>query len=265
MHDFAYSDTYFDGYEPPSVLQVPAAKEVAVELYTLTKSFSMAGWRVAFCVGNAEVVGALAKLKSYLDYGTFQPIQIASIVALNEAPDYPKTVNAIYESRRDSLVDGLNRIGWTVKKPLGTMFVWAPVPEPYQEMGSLEFAKYLVTEANVATSPGVGFGAGGEGLRPLRSGGKRTAHRPGRPQPAPRRSPSWVKATPSINRRGAPNETSRSRCGPILGSCPLMWSVSGCRTGPERWARWPAGSAPYAETWSAWTSWSGGPAGPSMS
>jgi alanine-synthesizing transaminase len=163
VHDFAYSDTYFDGYEPPSVLQVPGGKDVAVELYTLTKSFSMAGWRVAFAVGNAEVVGALTKLKSYLDYGTFQPIQIASIVALNEAADYPKTVNAIYESRRDTLIDGLNRIGWPVAKPVGTMFVWAAVPEPYQEMGSLEFAKYLVTDAGVATSPGVGFGTGGEG------------------------------------------------------------------------------------------------------
>jgi alanine-synthesizing transaminase len=163
VHDFAYSDTYFDGYEPPSVLQVPGGKEVAVELYTLTKSFSMAGWRVAFAVGNAEVVGALTKLKSYLDYGTFQPIQIASIVALNEAPEYPKAVNAIYKGRRDALVEGLNRIGWEVTKPLGTMFVWAPVPEPYQEMGSLEFARYLVREARVATSPGVGFGPGGEG------------------------------------------------------------------------------------------------------
>jgi alanine-synthesizing transaminase len=163
VHDFAYSDTYFDGYVPPSVLQVPGGKEVAVELYTLTKSFSMAGWRVAFAVGNAEVVGALTKLKSYLDYGTFQPIQIASIVVLNEAPDYPKTVNAIYESRRDTLVDGLNRIGWSVTKPLGTMFIWAPIPEPYREMGSLEFAKYLVSEAAVATSPGIGFGPGGEG------------------------------------------------------------------------------------------------------
>ena len=163
VHDFAYSDTYFDGYEPPSLLQVPGGKEVGVELYTLTKSFSMAGWRVAFAIGNAEVVGALTKLKSYLDYGTFQPIQIASIVALNEASDYPRTVNAIYESRRDTLVDGLNRIGWTVAKPLGTMFVWAPVPEPYQELGSLEFAKYLISEAHVATSPGMGFGTGGEG------------------------------------------------------------------------------------------------------
>ncbi len=163
VHDFAYSDTYFDGYEPPSVLQVPGAKDVAVELYTMTKSFSMAGWRVAFAVGNKEVVGALTKLKSYLDYGTFQPIQIASIVALNEAPDYPKAVNAIYESRRDTLVDGLHRIGWPLEKPVGTMFAWSAVPEPYQEMGSLEFAKYLVKEAHVALSPGVGFGPGGEG------------------------------------------------------------------------------------------------------
>ena len=164
VHDFAYSDTAFDGYQPPSVLQVPGAKEVAVELYTLTKSFSMAGWRVAFMVGNPEMVAALTKLKSYLDYGTFQPIQIASIVTLNEAPDYPKEVNEIYHSRRNALCDGLNRIGWQVEPPRGTMFVWAPIPEPYRDMGSLEFAKYLVTEADVATSPGVGFGKGGEGF-----------------------------------------------------------------------------------------------------
>ncbi len=164
VHDFAYSDTAFDGYRPPSILEVPGAKDVAVELYTLTKSFSMAGWRVAFLVGNAQIVAALTKLKSYLDYGTFQPIQIASIVALNEAPDYPKEVNEIYHSRRNTLCDGLNRIGWPVVPPQGTMFVWAPIPEPYREMGSLEFAKYLVTDAEVATSPGVGFGKGGEGF-----------------------------------------------------------------------------------------------------
>jgi alanine-synthesizing transaminase len=164
VHDFAYSDTAFDGYRPPSVLEVPGAKDVAVELYTLTKSFSMAGWRVAFMVGNAEIVQALTKLKSYLDYGTFQPIQIAAIVTMNEEPDYPKVVNEIYQSRRDVLVDGLNRIGWELEKPKGTMFVWAPIPEPYREMGSLEFAKFLVTEAEVATSPGVGFGKGGEGF-----------------------------------------------------------------------------------------------------
>ncbi|MDQ6839137.1 MAG: aminotransferase class I/II-fold pyridoxal phosphate-dependent enzyme [Actinomycetota bacterium] len=164
VHDFAYSETYFDGFKPPSVLQVPGAKDVAVELYTLTKSFSMAGWRVAFMVGNAEIVAALTKLKSYLDYGTFQPIQIAAIVAMNEASDYPLEVNAIYNSRRNALVEGLNRIGWAMEPPKGTMFAWAPIPEPYQEMGSLEFSKYLVTEAAVATSPGMGFGIGGEGF-----------------------------------------------------------------------------------------------------
>ena len=163
VHDFAYSDTAFDGYVPPSILQVPGAKEVAVELYTLTKSFSMAGWRVGFLVGNAAVVQALTKLKSYLDYGTFQPIQIAATVTLNEAPDYPKVVNEIYQSRRDALCDGLNRIGWELEKPMGTMFVWAPIPEPYRKVGSLEFAKLLVRDGNVATSPGVGFGPGGEG------------------------------------------------------------------------------------------------------
>jgi alanine-synthesizing transaminase len=164
VHDFAYSDTSFDGYRPPSVLEVPGAKDVAVELYTLTKSFSMAGWRVAFLVGNREIVQALTKLKSYLDYGTFQPIQIAAIVTMNEEPDYPKVVNEIYQTRRDALCDGLNRIGWEIEKPKGTMFVWAPIPEPYREMGSLEFSKFLVTEAEVATSPGVGFGRGGEGF-----------------------------------------------------------------------------------------------------
>src|SRR3954466_248329 len=163
VHDFAYSDTSFDGYRPPSILQVPGAKDVAVELYTLTKSFSMAGWRVGFLVGNAAVVQALTKLKSYLDYGTFQPIQIAAIVAMNEAPDYPKVVNEIYLGRRDALCDGLNRIGWPLEKPKGTMFVWPPIPEPYLEMGSLEFSKYMVREAHVAASPGVGFGHGGEG------------------------------------------------------------------------------------------------------
>jgi alanine-synthesizing transaminase len=164
VHDFAYSDTAFDGYRPPSILQVPGASEVAVELYTLTKSFSMAGWRVAFLVGNAAIVQALTKLKSYLDYGTFQPIQIAAIVTMNEAPDYPKVVNEIYQSRRDALCEGLCRIGWEVEKPKGTMFVWAPIPEPYQDMGSLEFSKLLVSDGNVATSPGVGFGRGGEGF-----------------------------------------------------------------------------------------------------
>jgi alanine-synthesizing transaminase len=164
VHDFAYADLGFDGYEPPSILQVPGAKDVAVELYTLTKSFSMAGWRVGFLVGNAEVVAALARIKSYLDYGTFQPIQIASIVAMNEAPEFPKHVCEIYRGRRDTLVDGLARIGWEIEKPKGTMFVWAPIPEPYLEMGSMEFALMCVSEAKVAVSPGVGFGLGGDGF-----------------------------------------------------------------------------------------------------
>jgi alanine-synthesizing transaminase len=163
VHDFAYADLGFDGHVPPSILQVPGADDVAVELYTLTKSFSMAGWRVGFLVGNAEVVAALAKIKSYLDYGTFQPIQIASIVAMNEMPDYPREVNEIYRGRRDALVDGLARVGWEIEKPRGTMFVWAPIPEPYEELGSLDFAKLLVSDAKVAVSPGMGFGPGGEG------------------------------------------------------------------------------------------------------
>jgi alanine-synthesizing transaminase len=163
VHDFAYADIAFDGYQPPSILQVPGAKDVAVELYSLTKSFSMAGWRVAFLVGNADIVAALTKLKSYLDYGTFQPIQIAAIVAMNEVPDYPKWVNENYLARRDALCEGLNRIGWNLTPPKGTMFVWAPIPEPYREMGSLEFSSFLVSEAEVATSPGVGFGPGGDG------------------------------------------------------------------------------------------------------
>jgi alanine-synthesizing transaminase len=163
VHDFAYADIAFDGYIPPSILQVPGAKDVAVELYTMTKSFSMAGWRLGFMLGNSAIVGALTKLKSYLDYGTFQPIQIAAIVALNEAPDYPKEINETYQARRNALCDGLNKIGWQVEPPKGTMFVWAPIPEPYREMGSLEFSKYLVSEADVAVSPGVGFGPGGDG------------------------------------------------------------------------------------------------------
>jgi alanine-synthesizing transaminase len=163
VHDNAYADLGFDGYRPPSILQAEGAKEVAVELYSMTKSFSMAGWRVAFLLGNREVVAALAKLKSYLDYGTFQPIQIAATVTLNAAPDFPAEVNQIYQSRRDALCGGLNRIGWEIEPPKGTMCTWAPIPEPYQEMGSVEFCSHLVREAQVALSPGIGFGPGGEG------------------------------------------------------------------------------------------------------
>jgi alanine-synthesizing transaminase len=163
VHDNAYAELGFDGYEPPSILQAEGAKECAVELYSMTKSFSMAGWRVAYLVGNAEVVQALAKLKSYLDYGTFQPIQIAATVTLNEDPEHPREVQPIYQARRDALCDGLNRIGWEITPPRGTMFAWAPIPEPYRELGSIEFASMLVREAQVATSPGVGFGPGGDG------------------------------------------------------------------------------------------------------
>jgi alanine-synthesizing transaminase len=163
VHDNAYAELGFDGFEPPSILQAEGAKECAVELYSMTKSFSMAGWRVAFLAGNAEVVQALAKLKSYLDYGSFQPIQIAATVTMNEAVDVPREVQAIYQSRRDVLIDGLHRMGWDVPRPRGTMFAWAPIPEPYADMGSVEFTSMLVREAQVALAPGVGFGPGGEG------------------------------------------------------------------------------------------------------
>jgi len=163
IHDFAYADISFDGYRPPSLLQVPGAADVGVELYTLTKGHSMAGWRVGFVVGNADAISALGKLKSYLDYGTFQPIQIASIIALNEADHYIDEVNGIYEQRRNTLVDGLNQAGWEIDAPRGTMFVWAEIPEPFREMGSLQFAVHLIEEARVAVSPGIGFGPTGEG------------------------------------------------------------------------------------------------------
>jgi alanine-synthesizing transaminase len=164
VHDFAYADIAFDGHVPPSILQVDGADEVAVELYTLTKSFSMPGWRVGFLVGNSAVINALARLKSYLDYGTFQPIQIAAIIAMNEASDYPEQICEIYRSRRDALCEGLARAGWTFPKPRGTMFVWAPIPDQFRQLGSLEFARLLAREAKVATSPGIGFGADGEGF-----------------------------------------------------------------------------------------------------
>jgi alanine-synthesizing transaminase len=163
VHDFAYADIAFDGHDPPSVLQAEGAEECAVELYSLTKSFSMAGWRVGFVLGRADVVEALAKLKSYLDYGTFQPIQIASIVALRQAADYPLEVCDIYRVRRDALCSGLARAGWIVPPPRGTMFVWAPIPERFRDLGSLEFALRLARDAEVAVSPGIGFGEGGDG------------------------------------------------------------------------------------------------------
>jgi alanine-synthesizing transaminase len=164
IHDFAYADLVFDDYKAPSFLQVPGAKDVGVEFFSMTKSYSMAGWRVGFCVGNKEIVGALTKIKSYLDYGMFQPIQIASIVALRGPQDCVEEIRKTYERRRDVLIKGLNHAGWKVEPPKATMFVWAEIPEPFKKMGSLEFAKFLIEKAHVAVSPGIGFGEGGEGF-----------------------------------------------------------------------------------------------------
>jgi alanine-synthesizing transaminase len=162
VHDFAYADLVFDGYEPPSFLQIPGAKDIGVELFSLSKSYSMPGWRVGFCVGNPQIVSALRRIKSYLDYGVFQPIQIAAIIALNGPYDCVQEIVTIYKERRDVLVNGLRRVGWKVEKPKGTMFVWAKIPEPFQEMGSLEFSKMLIAKAKVAVSPGIGFGQYGD-------------------------------------------------------------------------------------------------------
>jgi alanine-synthesizing transaminase len=163
VHDFAYADIAFDGHRPPSILAAHGALECAVELYSLTKSFSMAGWRLGFALGRPDVIKALTRLKSYLDYGTFQPIQIAAIVALREASDYPVEVCEIYRRRRDVLCTGLARAGWVVDPPRGTMFVWAPIPPALAARGSVEVALELAREANVAVSPGAGFGDGGDG------------------------------------------------------------------------------------------------------
>ncbi len=162
IHDLAYADLCFDGYEPPSFLQVPGAKDIGVEFFTLSKSYNMPGWRVGFAVGNPAMIGALARIKSYLDYGIFQPIQIAAIHALNGPQHYVEEIRQEYQSRRDVLVDGLNRVGWHMPKPKATMFVWAPIPEPFQDMGSLEFSTFLLREAKVAVSPGIGFGEYGD-------------------------------------------------------------------------------------------------------
>jgi alanine-synthesizing transaminase len=164
IHDFTYADLAFDGYRPPSFLEVPGAKDVGVEVFSLTKSYSMAGWRLGFVCGNAQMVTALARIKSYLDYGVFQPIQIAGIIALEGSQTSLAETVETYRRRRDVLVSGLNRIGWKVDSPPATMFVWAPIPEPYRAMGSLEFAKLLLAEAKVAVSPGIGFGEYGEGF-----------------------------------------------------------------------------------------------------
>ncbi len=162
VHDLAYADLNFDGYRAPSFLQAKGAKDVGVEFFSLTKSYNMAGWRVGFCCGNRDVVAALIKIKSYLDYGMFQPIQIASIIALNGPQECVKEITDMYRSRRDVLIDGLDKAGWKIEKPRATMFVWAEIPEPFRKAGSIEFSKYLIKEAGVAVSPGIGFGEYGD-------------------------------------------------------------------------------------------------------
>jgi alanine-synthesizing transaminase len=162
VHDFAYADLTFDGYEAPSVLQVDGAKDIAVEFFSMSKSYSMAGWRLGFCVGNRDLVNALTRIKSYLDYGVFQPIQIAGIIALNEDQACVGEMVDVYRHRRDTLVGGLNRVGWEVESPKGTMFLWAKIPDKWRAMGSVEFSKLLINEAKVAVSPGLGFGEYGD-------------------------------------------------------------------------------------------------------
>jgi alanine-synthesizing transaminase len=163
VHDLAYADLCYDGYRAPSILEVPGAKEVSVEFFSMTKGYSMAGWRVGFCCGNATLVAALARIKSYLDYGIFQPIQIAAIKALNDCDRESREIAEVYRCRRDCLIEGLNRIGWEIEKPKATMFVWARIPERFRSLGSLEFSLQLLRNAKVAVSPGVGFGEAGEG------------------------------------------------------------------------------------------------------
>jgi alanine-synthesizing transaminase len=164
VHDLAYADIVFDGYRAPSLLQVNGAKEIGVEMFSLSKSYNMAGWRVGFAVGNPEMLTALARLKSYFDYGVFQPIQIAAIIALNEDQTCVREIAEVYRKRRDTLIHGLKRVGWEIEKPRGTMFVWAQIPKRFQKMGSLEFTKFLLREGKVAVSPGIGFGEYGEGF-----------------------------------------------------------------------------------------------------
>ncbi len=163
VHDMAYSDIVFDGTQVPSILQVPGAKDIAVEFFTMSKSYNMAGWRVGFCVGNKEICSALIKFKSFYDYGIFTPIQVAAIAALDSPYSVTKKISEVYRKRRDVLVDGLNAIGWQVEKPKASMFVWAPIPDKFKNMGSMEFSKKLIDEAEVVTSPGVAFGEYGEG------------------------------------------------------------------------------------------------------
>jgi alanine-synthesizing transaminase len=199
VHDLAYADLVFDGYKPPSFLQVPGAREIGVEFFTLSKSYSMPGWRVGFAVGNPHIIAALARMKSYLDYGIFQPVQIAAIAALNGPQDCVDEIREVYRVRRDVLCDGLTRAGWNVPRPKATMFVWAEIPDEFKAMGSVEFAKFLLKEGKVAVSPGIGFGEYGDEYvrlalienehrtRQAVRGIRRALSLGGRPQPAARK------------------------------------------------------------------------------
>ncbi|MBI5562641.1 MAG: aminotransferase class I/II-fold pyridoxal phosphate-dependent enzyme, partial [Deltaproteobacteria bacterium] len=162
VHDLAYADIVFDGYRAPSFLEAPGAKDVGVEFFTLSKSYNMPGWRVGFAVGNRRMIGALTRIKSYLDYGMFQPIQIAAIIALNGPQECVKEICGLYESRRNALVESFSKAGWEIEKPKATMFIWARIPEQFRPMRSIEFSKFLLNQAKVAVSPGIGFGENGD-------------------------------------------------------------------------------------------------------
>ena len=185
LSDLAYAEVYFDDNPPPSVLQVPGAMDIAVEFTSMSKTYSMPGWRIGFAVGNERIIAALGRVKSYLDYGAFTPIQVAATAALNGPDDCIREMRETYKRRRDVLVEWFGRAGWDVPPPRASMFAWAPIPRAVPSLGSVEFSKLLVEKAEVAVSPGIGFGERGEGLRAHRAGGERAAHPPGRPQYPP--------------------------------------------------------------------------------
>ena len=182
LSDLAYAEIYFDDNPPPSVLQVPGAMDITVEFTSLSKTYNMPGWRMGFAVGNERLIGALARVKSYLDYGAFTPIQVAAAAALNGPQDCVDEIRATYKSRRDCLVESFARAGWDIPPPPATMFAWAPIPEPFRELGSVEFAKLLIEKADVAVSPGLGLRRVRRGLHPHRAGRERAPHPPGRAQ-----------------------------------------------------------------------------------
>ena len=270
VHDFAYADVGFDGYQPPSILQAEGAKECAVELYSMTKSFSMAGWRCAFLLGNAEVVQALVKLKSYLDYGMFQPVQIAATVTINEAPDFPKEVCATYQRRRDALIDGLGRIGWDIPKPGGLDVRVGADPRALRRAG----LGRVLLDASCATPTSRSRPASASGpaarASPASPSSRTRSASPRASATCAAASPSSADDRPSRVHDGAQTDTG-ARHGAdtvdrVPSAMPVRWSsASGCPTGRARSARWPAGSAPSTATSSRSTSSSGAAAGSSTS